>query len=97
MRPHQKSTSPRKDRVRCLFDFIEKHGKDYERDKLLAMYSIRTGISERTLRQYLDTHIIAGLIVVYGNKVMTAPQHAEISNADLQRARELSSDRGDSS
>jgi len=90
MRISQDTISSRRDRMRCFFNFIEKHGRDYERKKLLAIYSIKEGIAERTLRQYLQTYLNAESIVAYGDKVLTAPQYAEHREADLQRARELS-------
>ena len=94
MRISQDAISSRRDRMRCFFDFIEKHGRDYERKKLLAIYSVKEGIAERTLLQYLQAYLDAELIMAYGNKVMTAPQYVDLKEADLQRARELAGDGG---
>ena len=94
MKRPQGTISSRRDRVRCFFDFIEKHGRDNDRKKLLAIYSIKEGISERTLLQYLQTHLNAGSIVAYGDRVLTAPQYIKIIEADQARARELAGDGG---
>ena len=94
MRKSQDAISSRRERMRCFFNFVEKHGRDYERKKLLAIYSIKEGIAERTLLQYLTTYLNAEAIIAYGDMVLTAPQYDEVRKADLQRARKLS-DRSD--
>lgn len=76
-------------RMHRLLTHIEKHGQDVKKDKLLALFCIREGISMATVYTYLSEYFKAELVVQYGSHLMMWDQRDALIEADNKRLKEL--------
>lgn len=60
----------RGERIDNLVQFIDEHSGKYLRYQLVKVYSYKTGISTRTIEDYLDVLFMVGKVGLTGNHVV---------------------------
>jgi len=76
----------RQQRITDFKEYVEANRKDMSSKQILATYSLETGISVRTLRQYLGVLIDAGVYVkpswsLTKGKLVTPAEHKRLLQA----------------
>lgn len=62
----------RMERIEDLVQFIGEHPGKYLRYQLVKVYSYKTGISTRTIEDYLDVLVMVGKVAAVDHKLVIA-------------------------
>jgi len=76
-------------RMRKLLVHIENNGQHIKKDKLIALFCIREGISMATVYTYLSEYFKAEIIMQYGENIMLKDQYDKKRAGDTERLKEL--------
>ena len=76
-------------RMRKLLSHIDKNGQQVHKDKLIALFCIKEGISMATVYSYLNEYTKAELVVQYGDHLLTMDQYIAMRSEDSKRLNEL--------